>query len=94
VVRVNRSYLRGRGLLRQLHYWRVILSEAKDLSKSERSHSFSLRARRWNCEVPHFVRDDPFEMVRAIYQATAVSFGISIVPLNFGGSSSIPKFSE
>jgi len=54
----------------------------------------SLRARRCDCEVPHFIRDDPFETVRAIYQATALSFAISIVPLNFGGASSIPKFSE
>jgi hypothetical protein len=36
----------------------------------------------------------PFEMVRAIYQAAAVSFGSSMVPLNFAGSSSTPKLSE
>jgi hypothetical protein len=53
-----------------------------------------LRARRCDCEVPHFVRDDPFGMVRPIYYAAAVSFGSSMVPLNLGGSSSIPKLSE
>jgi hypothetical protein len=36
----------------------------------------------------------PFQMMRAIYQVAAVSFGSSMVPLNFGGSSSIPKFFE
>jgi hypothetical protein len=36
----------------------VILSGAKDLSKGERSHRSSLRARRYDCEVPHFVRND------------------------------------
>jgi hypothetical protein len=33
-------------------------------------------------------------LARAIRYAAAVSFGSSIVPLNLGGSSSIPKFSE
>jgi hypothetical protein len=69
-------------------------SREKDLSKGEWSHPSSLRARRFDCEVPHCVRDDTVGRVRAIRYTAAVSFGSSIVPLNFGGSSSIPKLSE
>jgi hypothetical protein len=53
-----------------------------------------LRARRFDCEVPLprlRDRDDTFER---LLHAAAVSFGNSIVPLNFGGSSSMPKLSE
>ena len=54
-------------------------SREKDLSKGERSHRSSLRARRFDCEVPHSVRDDTFGRLRAIRHAAAVSFGSSIV---------------
>jgi hypothetical protein len=37
-----------------------------------------LRAGRFDCGVPHFVRDVPFGIVRAIRHAAAVSFGSSI----------------
>ena len=58
----------------------VILSEAKDLSKGEWSHPSSLRARGFDCEVPHSVRDDTVGRLRAIrVYAAAVCFGSSIV---------------
>src|SRR5207244_3828579 len=37
---------------------------------------------------------NPCEFVKFVFYAAAVSFGNSIVPLNFGGSSSIPKLSQ
>ncbi len=85
------------GFVGQLDCPFVILSEAKDLPQRE-SHSFACVCRGFDCEVPLpracGIGMTSVGLVRAIYQAAAVCFGSSIVPLNFGGSSSMPKLSE